>query len=252
MRIVYWNIRAGGGRRAEAIGEQLIRWAPDVIGLCEFRGTPASQLLAETLFEKGWPHQLMAINTENLAVNAVMLASRWPLRRIGIHNRPPEPHRWLFARVDRGVDCGVDGDLAVGVMHAPNFVTGRKRPFFDAIRDFAGRWRGGPAIIGGDTNTGVPPLDGNPSAFHPWEVDWVHELSARGWPDAYRQLHGDTLAHTWYSPNAGNGYRLDQAYLNQRLLPALNGARYEWGTDENLGTKRHVLSDHAALIVDLA
>ena len=243
MRIIYWNIRAGGGKRIEAIYEQLLKWRPDVIGLCECRATPASIWLCEALAKEGWGFQLNAASVKTPAVNAVMLASRTPLTSVHLRPKPPEPRRWLFGRLE----CG----LCVGVMHAPNFVTGRKKPYFDAILDFARRWRGGAAVIGGDTNTGVPPLDGNPAAFHDWEWEWVHQLARFGWADAFRTLHGQTTAHTWYSPNAGNGYRLDQAYVNKQCLPSLTEAKYLWGS-AHPGQRRDGLSDHAALIVDLA
>lgn len=46
MRIVTWNIRAGGGRRVEAIARQLGRWAPDVVALasgnCSWRSHTAA------------------------------------------------------------------------------------------------------------------------------------------------------------------------------------------------------------------
>ena len=42
MRLVSWNIRAGGGRRVEGIAEQIARWQPDVVALSEFRATPPS------------------------------------------------------------------------------------------------------------------------------------------------------------------------------------------------------------------
>ena len=49
MRLIAWNIRAGGGIRAASIARQLGRWAPDVIALSEFRATPPSLVLARTL-----------------------------------------------------------------------------------------------------------------------------------------------------------------------------------------------------------
>src|SRR6266704_1967980 len=58
MRIVAWNIRAGGGQRVGAIGRQLERWAPDVVALSEFRATAPSLAVAATLAEAGLPHQL--------------------------------------------------------------------------------------------------------------------------------------------------------------------------------------------------
>ena len=42
MRVVFWNIRAGGGKRVGRIARQLEGWAPDAVALCEFRATPPS------------------------------------------------------------------------------------------------------------------------------------------------------------------------------------------------------------------
>ena len=57
MRVIGWNIRAGGGSRAAALADQLGRWAPDVVALCEFRGTPPSAALARALHAQGLRHQ---------------------------------------------------------------------------------------------------------------------------------------------------------------------------------------------------
>lgn len=242
LRIVYWNIRAGGGRRAEGIAEQIARWNPDVVGLGEFRGTPASVELSAMLAEQGMKFQLDEVDRKRPAVNSVMLAARRPIKRVGLHRRPDEPCRWLMARLD--------GGLSIGVLHAPNYVTGRKQAFFSSVMDVARRWRGGPAIFGGDTNTGVPPLDGNPNAFHPFEMQWIPELERRGWIDAYRHLNGQCETFTWYSPNAGNGYRLDQAFVNRSALPTLRQVQHQWGVVPGIDGPRHILSDHAALILD--
>ena len=80
MRIVSWNIRAGGGTRVEAIAAQLERWAPDVVMLCEFRGTPPSLWLAETLAAQGYVHQLTTAHASAPGRNALLIASRYPLR----------------------------------------------------------------------------------------------------------------------------------------------------------------------------
>jgi endonuclease/exonuclease/phosphatase family metal-dependent hydrolase len=40
VRIVVWNIRAGGGQRAEHVSRALRRWRADVAALSEFRATP--------------------------------------------------------------------------------------------------------------------------------------------------------------------------------------------------------------------
>ena len=58
MRVVAWNIRAGGGIRADAIARQIARWQPDVAVLSEFRATPPSVRLAGRLAASGLTHQL--------------------------------------------------------------------------------------------------------------------------------------------------------------------------------------------------
>ena len=58
MRIVSWNIRAGGGSRTWAIADQLARWSPDVVALSEFRATPPSVDLSRVLARRGLIHQL--------------------------------------------------------------------------------------------------------------------------------------------------------------------------------------------------
>jgi len=244
MRIVFWNIRAGGGRRADWIFNQLCRWQPDIIAFSEFRGTESSQALAQALASHGWPHQLSAVDPHKMPANAVFLAAREPLNKVHLRNDKPEPTRWLLAR-------HASTGLVVGSLHAPNYVTGRKRPFFDATTAFCKRWNCEPAIIGGDTNCCVPPLDGNPTMFHPWEKAWIPGLEKAGWRDVYRALEPDRPAYTWYSPNAGNGYRLDQAFINRAAHSGLAHAEHAWGAHPDAPNRRDALSDHAALLVEL-
>ena len=244
MRIIFWNIRAGAGRRADWIFDQLCRWQPDIIAFSEFRGTDASQAMAQALAEQGWPYQLSAVDPNKLPANAVFLAARDPLVQIHLRSNRPQSNRWLLARHP------ISG-LVVGSLHAPNYVTGLKRPFFDAVTSFCKRWRSTPSIIGGDTNCGVPMLDGNPAMFHPWETAWIPGLRKTGWLDVYREFEPEQPAYTWYSPNAGNGYRFDQAFVNRAGRPSLMQAHHAWGAHPEAPKRRDALSDHAALLVEL-
>ncbi len=245
LRIVWWNIRAGGGRRIEAIFQQLQRWRPDVVGLCEFRATPPSRWLADALAGSGFRHQRTTADPALPARNALLLASRWPLRRIWSLPGPSEPARWLLVRVAAPLP------IHLGAMHVPNRVTGRKSDFLRSVRVLAGEWRRGPALLVGDTNSGRIGLDEENPAFDALEDGWMRAMDEDGWPDAFRHLHGDRRAYTWYSPNGNNGFRLDQAFVNRDLLPRLLAVRYEWGATPAPNPRRDALSDHAALIVDL-
>jgi exonuclease III len=243
MRVVLWNICAGGGLRGERIAARLVSWAPDVAALCEFRGTPASAALASALASHGLTHQC---TTAIGAANGLLLASRWPLRRIRLRAEPVEPGRWLLAQLQ------APSPLTVGVMHVPNRVTGRKDAFFAEVLAAIRRWRRGPALLLGDTNTGRPDLDEEVPVFGPREVAWLDAIEQLGWTDGFRALHGSAArAYTWYSPNGRNGFRLDQAFLNRELQPRLKGVAYDWGGRRRAGAGL-ALSDHAALVLDLA
>jgi exonuclease III len=245
MRIVAWNIRAGGGERVDAITRQLGRWAPDVVSLSEFRATPPSCALAEALARAGLTHQLTTADPRSPGVNALLVAARWPLGRVRIGAAPVEPCRWLAARVEGPLP------LVVGAMHVPNRVSGRKYPFLDSVLACAKRWRRGPALFLGDTNSGRRGIDEESPAFSVREEGWIDALAACGWLDAFRHLRAEQRAYTWYSPNGRNGFRIDQAFVNAPLLARLKDVAYVWGGPWR-GRRRDAVSDHAALLLDLA
>ena len=245
MRVVAWNIRSGGGRRAPGIAEQLLRWRPDLVLLSEFRHTEPSRALAGALEDAGLDHQRSTARADRPAQNALLLASRWPLRLLSRTTGPNDAARWLPARVAAPIP------FSVGGMHVPNAATGRKYTFHDEVLRVASRWHRGPSLLVGDTNSGVPGLDEEAPAFTPREEAWIRSLCADGWRDAYRHLHGNRRAYSWYSPNGGNGFRLDQAFLNCDALEWLRRIRYVWGRHLRQSARRDELSDHAALVLDL-
>ncbi|HLI51977.1 MAG TPA: endonuclease/exonuclease/phosphatase family protein [Thermomicrobiaceae bacterium] len=243
-----WNIRAGGGRRVPLIAEQLAVWTPDIVMLCEFRDTPPSRCLAETLAGQGLAFQAAAIDASQPGRNGLLVASRWPVRCLRARNAPAEPCRWLLARID------APAAFTLGAMHIPNEGSdGRKVAYWSAIERLVRGWRRGPGLLIGDTNSGRPIIDEESPVFGPRYDVWFDSLHRSGWVDAFRHLHGDERVYTWYSPNAGNGFRLDQAFINRRLLPRLQHAGYEWGTtgDPTISASRTILSDHAALLLDI-
>jgi exonuclease III len=157
--------------------------------------------------------------------------------------RPSEPGRWLTAEV------AGPRPFAIAVMHVPNMVTGRKLQFMEAVRMVASTWRRGPAMFVGDTNCGWPGLDEETPVFGKETALWLDTLAGLGWRDAYRHRYPEERCFTWYSPNGGNGFRLDQAFVNRRLLGRLTDVSYEWARSAPDG-RRDALSDHAALLLD--
>ncbi len=246
MRIVSWNIRAGGGRRVEAIATQIASWRAGVVALMEYRDTAPSRWLAVALRKQGLVHQRTTANRTKPAANSLLLASRWPLRRIRATSAPDEPHRWLLAKIY------APRPFSVGVMHVPNRVTGRKYPYLESVLELASRWRGGRGLFVGDTNSGRIGLDEEVPCFGLREDGWIAAMEGTGWQDPFRMIHGSARAYTWYSPNGKNGFRLDEAFVNGAMIRDVCEARYEWGKDGPEEQPQSALSDHAALILDLA
>ena len=242
MRIVAWNIRAGGGVRADKITQQLREWRPDIVVLSEFRGTEASQAIAESLKIFGLVHQTNTVDSSQPARNALLIASHWPLRTVRL-KRAPDNTLCRFLQVN------VDAlqPMAVIAVHIPNRVSGLKYTFMDAITDVIRHWRGPPGMLLGDTNSGRIDIDEESKAFSTFEDRWMQNMEVLNWHDGFRYLHEDKREFTWYSPNGRNGFRLDQAFLHRQLLSALKNFRHDWGN----GDRRDALSDHAAMIVDL-
>jgi exodeoxyribonuclease III len=241
MRIVSWNIRAGGGIRADAIARQLARWRADIVTLCEFRATPPSAALARSLASFGLVHQCTTAMGDAPGDNCLLVASRLPVRRRRLRGQP-DSGRWLLVSVDG------PRPLMLGAMHVPNRASGQKDVFYAAVLAVLGRWRLGPAVLVGDTNSGRPGIDEESPAFGVKEVAWLDMLERLQWMDAFRLLHRAARAYTWYSPNRGNGFRIDQAFVNAEARSRLRAVRHAWARHR---LHESGLSDHAALLIDL-
>lgn len=246
-RILAWNIRAGGGVRIEGIFDQILRWRPTIIVLEEFRHTAPSRTLAQSLAEAGWPHQRATTDPKTPARNGLLVASQHHLRRAPLRQPTPDPDRWLATHTASG------HRISVAALHIPNRSSGRKSKFLSEALAVACRWRPGPALIVGDTNSGRIGIDEEASAFNRREDRWMRSMEAAGWRDAFRLLHGDRREFTGYSPNGRNGFRLDQAFLNPQLQSRLRRVQHIWGASSSAhAARREALSDHAALLLDFA
>lgn len=246
-RIISWNIRAGGGKRAAGILAQLLKWKPHIIGLSEFRGTPASQWLAAELAEAGFAYQLTSVNQVAPAKNALLLASQFALQPLTISKMPKIRERWLLANVE------TLPLVTLGLLHVPNYTTPTlKYPYLDAVLKLVDTWDSGPGLMMGDTNCGKRGIDEemlSPSGFRR-EHDWIVGMEQRGWVDAYRHKHGNRREYTWYS-HRNNGFRLDYTFCSPHLAPAVKAVRHAWGKDNTQPQRRDALSDHAAIITDI-
>ena len=95
-RILFWNIRHGGGSRAGKIVEQIALWNPDIVALAEFRGTSPSKSISRRLHDLGFLHQLTTVDIDNPSWNALLLASRYKLTSVNVIGAPDTDLYWLL------------------------------------------------------------------------------------------------------------------------------------------------------------
>lgn len=243
MRILFWNIMHGGGRRAGQIVEQIQEWNPDIVALAEFRGTLPSQSIAKSLVEAGFEHQLTTVNSDEPAWNALCLASRFEVSRVRMADAPATDLYWLLANVH----C--DPPLHIGVIHVPldEYFPGFWKEYRRSLLNIARDWKLGPSLFVGDMNSGISGLDEETRWSLGYKESFMKPMEELGWRDMFRVFHPHVDAPTWIS-RSGNGFRLDQAFVNAALQPNVSSCSYDWGDRERRGK----LSDHTAILLDLS
>lgn len=241
-RILFWNIRHGGGRRADKIVEQIIEWNPDVVTLAEFRGTAPSNSIAKCMFDCGYEHQLATISPDEPAWNALFLASRYELTNVDVRGTPETELYWLLAKVK------TDPALHIGVIHVPleKYLPGFWLEYRKALLNIARNWKLGPSLFVGDMNSAISGLDEETEYSQGYKESFMNPMESLGWRDIFRAFHPAADAPTWVS-HIGRGFRLDQAFVNDELQAHVMSCMYDWGR----AWERKQLSDHAAILLDL-
>jgi exodeoxyribonuclease III len=159
--------------------------------------------------------------------------------------------------------CCLLGDMEIVNLHSPIAPAPElaKVRTHEAVARYLAAAARGPRILCGDLNTPRRELpDGDvltfaydsagrlrPERGERWdraERALVHDLRRRGWIDAFRELHGYAQREaSWTFPQDRGGWRLDHA-LVWGLRPIASAYAHDW--------RRSGLSDHSALVVDLA
>lgn len=239
-RILFWNIRHGGGSRAGKIVEQIALWNPDIVALAEFRGTAPSKCIAKRLSDSGYEHQLTTVSPDELTWNALFLASRYDLTQVAVEGAPEPDLYWLLAKAHAKIP------LHIGAVHAPWSDYLGRQEYFDALLHVAKNWQYGPGVIIGDMNSGIDGLDKETEYSSEYNGTVMKPLESASWHDPFRAFHPAIDAPTWVS-RIGRGFRLDQAFVNDGLQARVSSCHYDWGSVGETGK----LSDHAALLLDL-
>ncbi len=235
MRIISWNVN---GLRAVIRGgfwDWLNAAQPDVLCLQETRIQP-EQLTPEMLEPAGYHTAWNA--GERKGYSGVATFSRQPPLAVAYGFGQP-----YFDVEGRVLITEYPGFSLLNV-YFPNGQRGQERvayklDFYDALLGYCEGLRaaGQSLVVCGDYNTAPHPIDlARPkenvknSGFLPEEREAFARWMERGWVDAFRALHPDAVAYTWWNQRFGArerniGWRIDMFLVTPELLPRVSGAR---------------------------
>jgi exonuclease III len=257
VRLVTWNVAGRVARQPEQAAA-IAAVGADVVALQEVTARTLP-LWRAALAEAGFSACEAAL--DGLVAGAgrrrplgVLTAARQPLERLPATPDVPWPERVLCCSVG-GVEIV---NLHSPIAPAPELA---KICTHEAVAAYLAEPAARPRVLCGDLNTPRRELpDGDvltfahdsagrlrPERGERWdraERALVHGLRERGWVDAFRELHGyGEREASWTFAGDRGGWRLDHV-LAEGLDPVAAAYAHEW--------RRSGLSDHSALLVDLA
>ena len=210
-KLITWNIRQGGGRRAAAIMDQLAQRGADAVALTEFREGKTGDVIRKGLTRLGLEHQ--AAPEVPRGTNSVIFASREPFDILPTDGLPPEDrHRCVHTRW-----CG----MSVAALYFPQ--GNAKAGLFEFILSWPRAQLSEQSLLIGDFNTGKHGIDEKGATFH--VAHYMDRLESVGWIDAWRMCHGSRREYTWYS-NIGNGFRIDHMFVSPPLRMNVTAVDY--------------------------
>jgi exodeoxyribonuclease III len=252
VRLITWNVAGRVSRQSEQ-ARAVAGVGADVVALQEVTAR-TEPLWRAALAEAGFAWcEVAEAPAERRRPLRVLVAAREPLQRLPLPSGVPWPERVLC--------CSV-GEVQIVNFHspispAPELAKVRAHEALAAYLSEAPP----PVVLCGDLNTPRRELpDGSVLTFahdsngrlreergERWndaERALVWGLRQRGWVDGYRALHGyGHRSASWTFAHDRGGWRLDHV-LALGLEPTSAAYAHEW--------RRTGLSDHSALIVDLA
>jgi len=229
VKVFAWNIRQGGRRNREQVIARCRHHDADVVVFNEYRRNDVGAFLSDSLRSAGWEHQ--AAGEADHRTNTNFVASRFPIDRVRpLDRRLEKPHRMLDLTI---------GGVRLTAVHMPNM--NEKFPYWEAVIRAGRRRRREDALFIGDFNTGKHYIDEPGKTFV--ATEHLARLERLGFIDAWRHANPDGREFSWYSPQAGNGFRLDHAFVSPSLSARVTAIRYSHAEREQR------LSDHSALLV---
>jgi exonuclease III len=252
MRVVTWNV-AGRVRAHPEQAEAIAGVAADVVALQEVT-VRTEPLWRAALLAAGFGFCASAISGlppgKSRRRLAVLTAARSPLRVLPAPPDVPWPERVLCCEID-GIEIT---NLHSPIAPAPDLAKVRTHEAVAAHLAVGA----GPRVLCGDLNTPRREFaDGDVLTFahdthgrlreergERWNLAERALIRDLGWTDAFRVLHGyEQREASWTFKEDRGGWRLDHVLVSGLDVVAAAYA-HEW--------RRAGLSDHSALVVDLA
>lgn len=254
MRVVTWNVNSLKARLPRVL-ELLEQYRPDLLLMQETKCAPDAFPALEL---EAAGYQAVHHSGGRWAGVAIAAPEDTPIADVcaGLEGEPAvDEARWIEADV---------AGIRVASVYVPNGRAVGSPPFADKLRFLEAvaervRRHEGPLIVAGDFN--VCPTDADvydPAAFvgatHVTEEERerFRAILDAGLVDAFRALHPDTTAYTWWDYRQGHfhrgmGLRIDAILVTPDLAPRLERCGID--RDYRKGTKP---SDHAPLFAQLA
>lgn len=230
MRLVTWNIRAGGGTRLANIAAAIAVHQADVLILTEYRSGEAGQRLRAVLREQGYLW-LSPVEPPGIC-NGVLIATRTrPGSLAHVTEHVPEPWRMLTLTINR---------VRVFGIYMPNLKA--KIPYWEALIEASRPHSARHALAIGDFNTCRAFLD-EPGATDR-TAPFLDKILDAGFRDVWRDRFPEGREYSWYS-HRGNGFRVDHAFASKLLAKRIGAIRYSHA-ERAVG-----VSDHSALVLDI-
>jgi exodeoxyribonuclease III len=249
MRILAVNVRAGGSRSlVEGLAARCLGHEPDAVVISEYRENPSGLALRARFEAAGLRHQA---GPEQHRGNAVLVAAREAF--VALSN----PFGLDDTEYPNAVVQARFGRLQLFGVYLPG--QDRKRVHLRCFIALARRYneQGIKALAIGDFNSGRNATDielnaGRTGLLDEFSTADLYAELEQHWTEAWLHEHPGRLEFSWYPyrkvppRSRRNGWRIDKAFVSQALLPDLRRAEYDHGF------RTEGLTDHSALIVDLA
>ncbi len=226
LKFLSWNIQQGGGSRARGILRFIAKQAPHIVVLSEFRNNDTGIFLRHKLLEQKYLFQFTSLPVSD--TNSVLIASQLPCSSR------------LFTGMDHAHSV-VAVDFEAFHLYGVYLPHKKKHQLFPLLNKEIKTHT--PALIMGDFNTGKNFIDQKGDSF--WYTKELAQLEQSGMQDAFRYVHGEVEAYSWFS-HQGNGYRYDHIYAATELLPVIKNCDYIHKAREEK------LSDHSPMFLEFS